>query len=327
MLLRFLTTALFVVSAEGFNTCSLRFKRTVSLNRERGGSFEKVRRIQISILKSYDRDDSSSSLPLKSVAIAAVAVFGVFGFGFLTPIKTALKELSGPSQSLDQPKLKSSSSEENRGTMTKLTKREINDKLSQIPVFFAYNEDNKIFISDGTGEIFVDKIDADEYASKNGLKVAATSLDNLYYTLVNKKTKIASYLNNIAKKSSFEANYKLVPSSRQLPYVTAEWLSSHPDDVPLFRVSSLAFTKEEGIEIPLFTRKEDALLSYSRLKDAETAKGNTAFQNSKSDNDAIQTISLLELVGKLEKGGFEGRALEVYPDINAIEDAKKIFTD
>ena len=128
MLLRFLTTALFVVSAEGFNTCSLRFKRTVSLNRERGESFEKVRRIQISILKSYDRDDSSSSLPLKSVAIAAVAVFGVFGFGFLTPIKTALKELSGPSQSLDQPKLKSSSSEENRGAMTKLTKREINEK-------------------------------------------------------------------------------------------------------------------------------------------------------------------------------------------------------
>ena len=72
--------------------------------------------------------------------------------------------------------------------MTRLTRKEINQKLQQIPFFFATEStsrsEDSIFIQDGVGKIFMEKKDADEYvkslaSSNNRLRVSTSTLDEV----------------------------------------------------------------------------------------------------------------------------------------------------
>ena len=266
-------------------------------------------------------EDSGRGPSLKLIISGIILTFGIFGFGFLTPITNMMKQFSAEQQGkVSNVELKKSASEPNRGALTSLTKREINEKLAQVPIFFAIGNDGAIYTSDGVGLFFINKNDADEYAKKNNLKVSATSLDNVYYTLIVKKTKIASYINDVAKNADFSATYKLVPSKDELAFTTAEWKESHPDDIPLFRIPKLAFSKEEGLELPLFTRQEDCLSAYSRLQESQKKDSEVS-----DATPTVQVLSLIDLVNRFSVGGFEGRAFEIYPDMDAIEQARALM--
>ena len=264
---------------------------------------------------------SLAGLSLKVILVGGLLGIGVFGTSFIGTIQTAIKDVSV--QPPVSATLKKSTGEgATRGAMTRLTRREINSKLAQFPVFFAQNGDGGVFTEDSVGLIFADIADADAFAEIHSTKVSATSLDSFFFTLVQKKTKLSSYVDGVSRFSDPGANYKFVPSSTELANTPAGWNTLHPNDIPLFRIPTVAFSKEEGIELPLFVRKEDAVNAFERLQAAKQEKGEKGDDITSMN---IQVISLLELVDLFSTGGFESRAFEIYPDIAAIESARKLM--
>ena len=53
--------------------------------------------------------------------------------------------------------MKSDAGEPNRGAKTRLTRREINNKLAQVPVFYLEKED-RVFVDNNMGFFFVEKV-------------------------------------------------------------------------------------------------------------------------------------------------------------------------
>ena len=283
----------------------------------------KTIRQETTALRAYD-DDENRGIPLKALGAGALIIFGVFGsdvFGQLARTAQSAKQLQVASTTAtsESSNLKGS---ENVGSMTRLNRREINAKLSQIPIFFATDSNGGIYTSNGVGSLFVEKQDAEKLArSANGLQVQAATLDDLFYTLIEKKTKL-TIVEGIVGKSDSTAKYQLQPSSSQFQQTTAEFQASHTNDIPLFRIASLAFEKPNGLEVPLFLRREDALSAYERLQKTKT----TASSSSDMKSPEVQVTSLLDLVKLFNTGGFEGRALEVYPSMDAIEDARALIS-
>lgn len=261
--------------------------------------------------------------PVFSVAnlvVLSIGIVGVFGTGFLTSFKDILG--SARPQDPSAPIIRSDSVETNRGSLTKLTRREINNKLAQIPVFFAVKESGAIYTADGAGYFFTEMEDAESFIkskSDKKLKVSATTLDDAFFTLIEKKTKLGAFVEGVSALADPSAEYFLRPSLKQVDGAPSEWKTSHgTTDVPLFRIPTLAFTEESGLEFPLFTRKEDALAAFERLQ-ASKNKG------SEAADPQVQVTSLLDLVKLFSTGGFEGRALEVYPGMEAIESARLLM--
>jgi len=73
------------------------------------------------------------------------------------------------------------------------------------------------------------------------------------------------------------------------------------------------------MEFPLFTRKEDAITSYNRLQ--ETKKN----QNNIIKSPEIGVSSVKDIISLWNTGGFEGRALEIYPSMDSIDNARNIM--
>jgi hypothetical protein len=285
-----------------------------------------------SALAAYgDSDDQGGGLSLKVLGILGVGIVGVFGTGLFSDLGGAIKRVEVESRTASTSTLKNS---EVRGSMTRLTRREINDKLRQVPIFFVQDQGTGgIYIVDGIGKIFTDKADADELArGKAGVKVSATTADDIFYTLIERKIKLGSFVEGVAGKCDTSAQYLLVPSAKELSQTSPEWQSSHHDDIPLFRVANLAFEKEGGLEIPLFLNREDALSSYGRLQDVKKSRTtNSGSSSSASDTSSslapptVQETSLRDLVQLFSSGGFEGRALEIYPSMESIESARSLI--
>ena len=70
-----------------------------------------------------------------------------------------------------------------RGAMTRLTKREVNNKLNQVPAFYVKNSNNGVYIDSGNnadvGYFFIEKEDCEKYAEASKLNkndVRATTL-------------------------------------------------------------------------------------------------------------------------------------------------------
>ena len=253
---------------------------------------------------------------VKKLGLLVIGVFGVFGTGFLTSFKN-MAGVVGETASSSAPRIKTDAGEKNRGSMTRLTMREINNKLAQIPVFYVLKDNAVLIDGEKKGYFFMDKADAEEFSAKTGgEKVGATSLDDVFFTLIQKKTKLGSYIEGVAATANPAADYFLKPSAKQVSNTPSSWRERHGEtDVPLFRVTSLAFAKENGLEFPLFVQKEDALNAFERLQ---------AESPSKTEVE-LQVTSLLDLVQLFSTGGFEGRALEVYPSMDAIASAKELM--
>ena len=284
-------------------------------------------RRQTTKLRAYGEEENKG-IPLKALGAGALIIFGVFGsdiFGQLarTTAQSAkqLQVASSSSSSSATPEANNLKGADNVGSMTRLNRREINAKLSQIPIFFATDSaTGGIYTSNGIANLFVEKNDADKLARSIGLQVSvsATTLDDVYYTLIEKKTKL-TLVDGVVGKSEPSAKYLLQPSSSQFQQTTPSFQASHPNDIPLFRVTNLAFEKPNGLEVPLFLRREDALSAYERLQSAKTNS-----PDMKSPD--VQVTSLLDLVKLFNTGGFEGRSLEVYPSMDAIEEARKLIS-
>jgi hypothetical protein len=273
-------------------------------------------------LQMYE-DEGRPALSFKAVGIFVVGIVGVFGVSFMSTSSSLFKDIaiekSGGS------KLKASSEEGNRGSKTKLTRREVNAKLSQLPIFYVSNDSGGVFTSDSTGKIFENKEDAEKYLKQmsgrgaSGLKVKSASFDEVYYPLIAKTAKPSVY-EGPARTSDPTANYQLVGNEKEVQNTNIEWRTSHNADFPLYRVPKVAFQKEDGLELPLFERKDDALLAYKRL------------QESKGESDTvpaeIQTTSVLDIIQKIwGSGGSESRALEIYPSVQNLEDFKSLALD
>ena len=89
---------------------------------------------QVTLSSSLD-DDDAPAFPLKSLLIG-VLILGVVGTGFIDQIQKSIRD-STNSQQTKRKELKNKSVEGDRGALTKLTRREINLKLAQVPVFYT----------------------------------------------------------------------------------------------------------------------------------------------------------------------------------------------
>ena len=328
----FSSIVLLIAISDGFKLCSNRlyskyhkvncnspYDPAVMITSESG--------IALRMYNQYEEENKGFSLKILGVlVIAGVGIFGSDLFGSAT---MALRSATDPANSVQQDSssgLKQTNS--NRGSLTRLTRREINEKLAQVPVFFATTDSKNgaIFVdTDSIGKIFFDKIDADAYASKQKLQVGATTLDDVFFTLIEKKQKLGNFIEGVAGKSNPDATYIMQSGTSQRSQVSPEWLASHNEnDIPLFRINNLAFQKENGLEIPLFTQREDALVAYSRLQESKKSD-NPKSVEVESTTPNVQTTSLLDLVKLLGVGGFEGRSLEIYPSIDAIQSARDLI--
>lgn len=145
----------------------------------------------------------------------------------------------------------------------------------------------------------------------------------MFFTLIQRKTKLTSFIEGVAAKADPTAQYLLRPSPTQLDGAPNEWKAVHsPNDVPLFRIATLAFSKEQGLEFPLFLRKEDALDAFTRLQESKSKQGLKVDSSSQPD---LQITSILDLVQLFSTGGFEARALEIYPSVSSIQYAKELM--
>lgn len=274
-------------------------------------------RNQLVLMSSSD----GPALPLKSVAAGTLLIVGVFGTGFLDTIQRGIREAGAPPAQQQQSLKKASVEGEQRGAMTRLTRREINFKLAQVPVFFAANGD-AVYLDGQRGQLFINVEDAEAYAkSKGGLPVKAATLEDVYFPLVVKKAKISTFLPGVAVASDPAAEYVLVPPAKQTKTMTDAAVAVDANDVPLFRVPNLAFSKG-SLEIPLFLYREDAQGAYERLKDDKAKEGKPA-----PPELVIQVTSINKIISLWEAGGFEGRALELYPGTNDIDNARVLLGD
>jgi len=71
----------------------------------------------------------------------------------------------------------------------------------------------------------------------------------------------------------------------------------------------------------LFTRQEDALTAYSKLQESKKKESDVS-----TTPPTIQVLSLIDLINRFSVGGFEGRAFEIYPDMDAIEQARELMS-
>jgi len=101
-------------------------------------------------LLSYTSDEENKGISPKILGLIVILGLGIFGSGFIGTINGALKETS------NEKVLKKSIEGESRGSMTKLTRREINVKLQQLPLFYA-TKDGSVYIEDGIIYLFIYK--------------------------------------------------------------------------------------------------------------------------------------------------------------------------
>lgn len=261
-----------------------------------------------------------------------LGIFGLFGSEFVNGFKgisglvdsaaAGLKQESATKGNGNKIELKSTAAD--RGAMTRLTRREINTKLQNLPLFYI-TEAEAVFLDDAKfGTFFIEKTDAEKYLKElkgpSSLKITATTLDEVFYPLIAKKQKIGSFVKGVAGTSDITATYKLRASEAQISQSGPNFKSTHDGDVPLFRVTNLAFNRKEGLEIPLFVRKEDAMSAYNRLQEQKKEEGGVPLKA-----PDVQVTSVIDLAALFAAGGFEGRAIEIYPSIDALEAAQAML--
>ena len=277
--------------------------------------------------------DNESGLPLKTLAVFVIGGLGVFGTGALGTLQGIGKDIAFEQRAQQQglsTKVKSSSVEANRGSKTRLSRKEINIKLAQIPLFYVGNGLGGVYTEEGAGgQFFETKAQAEAYAKTLGgnKQVEAATMDEIYFSLMKKKAKL-SVSGRIAANSDPEAVYRLVGEKGEVDKAGAVWLEKHPDDIPLYRVPTMAFEKESGLELPLFTERDSAKAAFERLNEGKAAKAAKQSATGASTEarvlsaDEFQTLSILDVIELWSTGGSESRALELYPSMVEIENYK-----
>lgn len=178
-----------------------------------------------------------------------------------------------------------------------LSPAKVQEKLSNLPVFY-------LGASDGAGAIgdsfYLSFSEAESAAkSSSGQSVKVTTLNEVLYPLILKRgsTKATSATPaeiRSARDASEGRPYKLVPSAAALSDANGITLSKE-GDIPLFVVERLAFAGNDGRpQVPLFTEKGDAVTSYARLRESGG--------NKLPEEPTIRTTTLLDVLESMEKG-------------------------
>ncbi|KAL7543502.1 hypothetical protein ACHAXR_013177 [Thalassiosira sp. AJA248-18] len=177
-----------------------------------------------------------------------------------------------------------------------LSPKKVQEKLSNLPVFYLSSDGkmgDKIYLSFNQAEDAASK-------SSQGSSVKVATLDQVMYPLVLKReatkqqTSTAVEIKNaIESVQNNDGSYSLVPSTAALN--DAKDMTLKKADIPLFVVERLAFASNDGKpEVPLFTDKNDAIVSYNRLRESGG--------NKLPAEPTIRTTSLLDVLESMEKG-------------------------
>ncbi|CAM9438188.1 unnamed protein product, partial [Ectocarpus fasciculatus] len=213
-----------------------------------------------------------------------------------------------------------------RGILTAMTRPEIQKKLSQIPVFFLRDESGAVHVENGEGLFFMSPGDAKEklqdLKGAEGTKVAATTLDDIWYPLIKKKglnkKPVAAEASGL---SDLSARYRIIPRSNQVAQAleTQGWNAvADAGGVPVWAAETLAFRGTGNkMKQPLFTNVDDLMTSWDRL---ETEGG------SEAQSPTIQVSSIGAIIDMMQRGGGDqSRNLEFFADMDAIEQAEKLL--
>ena len=191
-----------------------------------------------------------------------------------------------------------------------LSKAKIQEKLSNVPVFYL--------VTDGkmNQKIYFSFNEAEEAAKGISADVKVTTLDQVMYPMILKQGKIKTVSATPAEikkaiDTVSEVQFTLIPSASANKDAKETNTELVQNDVPLFVVDRLAFASNSGPQVPLFLEKNDAILSYNRLRESG---GN------KLPADAVvRTTSLLDVLDSMERGTRQGTSqLAFYGSANDV---------
>ncbi|CAM9706181.1 unnamed protein product [Discosporangium mesarthrocarpum] len=211
-----------------------------------------------------------------------------------------------------------------KGAMTSMSRQEIQKKLSQVPVFFLRESNGGVHTIGGEGQFFMAPEDAQakllQLGEKSDIKVSATTLDDIFYPLIQKRGPNSNPLGaEVSGKSDTSAQYRLIARRDQVAAAVktaGNTLKIEEGSVPIWMADSLAFQGVGKIKVPLFTNLADLETSWARLREAGSVT---------EDSPKIQVSTIGEAVRRMEKGGGGNRMLEFFADMDAIEQAEKLF--
>ncbi|CAM9234041.1 unnamed protein product [Choristocarpus tenellus] len=257
----------------------------------------------------------------KNIAVASVLLVATFGASVL-PFLSAGPETGSASKTVRV--VQEDGTEIIKGSLTAMSRAEIQKKLSQLPVFFLRESNGAVHLKNGEGLFFMSPEDAKAklaaLTNSENIRVAATTLDDVFFPLVLKKGANAKPVGaETSGISDTSAKYHLVARSEQLEKASKlqeTLVEIQKDDVPVWIADTLAFQGVGRIKIPLFTNYSDLETSWERLK-ASGSKSAAA--------PRVQVTTIAEVVRKMEKGGGDNRMLEFFADMEAIDQAEKLF--
>lgn len=272
-------------------------------------------------------NDDRAGISFKSLGVLVVGALGLFGTGFMSTLQGIGKDVAFEQKAAAlgvSNKVKSS--EASRGSKTRLSRKEINGKLAQIPLFYISNGLGGVFTEEGSGKFFETKTDAETYAKSLGgnRKIEAATMDEIYFSLMKKKAKL-SVSGRIAANSDPEAVYSLVATPAEVERAGKDFIEKHPSgDIPLYRVPTMAFERENGLELPLFTERGSAKAAYTKLQADRGTRKESPSSSRERDGEEFQVTSVLDVIELWRTGGAESRALEVYPSMAEIDNYKSM---
>jgi len=251
----------------------------------------------------YMSDEKEGPGLVQSVFISGVLLF--FVASAFAPL-TLLQDQSPSSLSLGDSVVTSQDGNKLKTYQSKLdalSEAKIQEKLSNIPVFYITDDNN------GIGDSF--------YLSYNQAKNEASDKIvkvQVMYPLIlkqgNTKTnnKTPSDIKS-ARQNVDERTYKLVASKAAL---SEGDMSLKEGDISLFVVEKLAFAGNDGKpQVPLFTERGDGVVSYARLRESGG--------NKLPEVPSIRTTTLLDVLESMEKGTRPGVGqLEFYANADDV---------
>eukprot|EP00586_Coscinodiscus_wailesii_P008014 CAMPEP_0172523182 /NCGR_PEP_ID=MMETSP1066-20121228/293525_1 /TAXON_ID=671091 /ORGANISM="Coscinodiscus wailesii, Strain CCMP2513" /LENGTH=284 /DNA_ID=CAMNT_0013306241 /DNA_START=170 /DNA_END=1025 /DNA_ORIENTATION=+ len=187
----------------------------------------------------------------------------------------------------------------------KLSRSKIQEKLNRVPVFFFGGWQREF---GGGGRFYLSFEDANEAAAAggDGLKVKATTLDQVMYPLIFKRgrmrmappppaiKKAEELLTSDVIDTSVPApSFQLIPSKAALQDARDSKLVLANGDIPLFVAERLAFSGSDGPQVPLFLEKADCVTSYSRLRESSPRL---------APEPTIRATTLKDVLYSMEKG-------------------------
>ena len=191
-----------------------------------------------------------------------------------------------------------------------LSKAKIQEKLSNVPVFYLSNDGKMI------ENIYFSFNEAEVAAKDISANVKVTTLDQVMYPLILKQGKIKTVTVTPpevkkAIESGSETQFTLIPSASALKDAKETETSLSQNDIPLFVVERLAFASNSGPQVPLFLEKNDAIISYNRLRESGG--------NKLPSDPVVRTTSLLDVLDSMERGTRQGTSqLAFYGNANDV---------